>query len=276
MDFKWGMESLKSGMFKVLRPLDANDPYEMMGACRGSLRQEVEEQMLVNMHKKWVQSRLMNPSTPDWEDVERRIRDHASYFRTAIMERQPQQSLNRTISFVDACKVDAVTDQLMWAHYGEKGAGFRIWLDSLKLITQYSHIFTVKYDNRRPCINLETLDNYEIDDAWEPFLEKVMFTKSKAREYEHEIRMLISSRAPSDYITEKDGMEFISIQPDAIVRVDFGSKGRVEDTIKCVKELRALGGFSDVDFRVATFDEFEYKYLYLKCDDLMAGRGVFS
>lgn len=27
-------------------------------------------------------------------------------------------------------------------------------------------------------------------------------------------------------------------------------------------------------FRVATFDETEYKYLYLKYDELMAGRGV--
>lgn len=276
MNRKWGHESIISGLFKVLRPLDANDPYEMMGACRGKLRLDVEGRMLNDMHEKWEQCRAVDPSTLDWHEVERRIRNHESYFRHTIMERLTQQSLNRTMSFVDADKVDAITDQLMWAHYGENGSGFRIWFDSTKLITRHSQIFPVKYDNMRPCINLGTLDNYEIDDAWKPFLREVMFTKSKAWEYEHELRMLISSRAPSDYITEKDGMEFISIHPDAIVRVDFGSKGRIEDTIKCVKELRALGGFSHIDFRVATFDEFEYKYLYLKCDDLMAGRGVLS
>ena len=173
-NFKWGMDSLKSGLFKVLRPLDANDPYEMMGACSGKLRQDVEERMLADMHRKWKQSRIVNPLTPDWDDVACRVRNHASYFMTVIMERRTQQSLNRIMSLVDAHEVDAVTDQLMWAHYGEKGAGVRIWLDSLKLVTQYSQFFTVKYDNMRPCIDLGSLDTYEINEAWNPFLEKVV------------------------------------------------------------------------------------------------------
>lgn len=276
MNRKWGHESIISGLFKVLRPLDANDPYEMMGACRGKLRLDVERRMLNDMHEKWEQCRAVDPSTPDWHEVERRIRNHESYFRHTIMERLTQQSLNRTMSFVDADKVDAITDQLMWAHYGENGSGFRIWFDSTKLITRHSQIFPVKYDNMRPCINLGVLDNYEVDEAWKPFLEDVILTKSNAWEYENEVRMLISSQATSDYITEKDDMEFISISPNTIVRVDFGSKGEIAETKTRVNELRAQGHFGHIDFRIATFDEYEYKYQYLKYDDLMLGCGAFS
>lgn len=276
MSLKWGPESLKSGLFKVLRPLDANDPYEMMGACCGKLRQEVESRMLADMREKWERSRLDNSYTQDWSEVENRVRDHRSYFRAAIMERQTQHSLNRTMSFVDANKVDTVTDQLMWAHYGEGGSGIRVWFDSNKLKSQYSEFYLVKYDDRRPCIDLGTLDNYEIDDAWGDFLKEVLIAKSKAWEYEHEVRMLISSRTSNNFITKRNGIEFISIPSDAIVRVDFGAKGKIVDTTKCVNEFRSLGCYGHVDFRVATFDEYEYKYHYLKYDDLIAGRGMSS
>ena len=276
MNRKWGHESIISGLFKVLRPLDANDPYEMMGACRGKLRLDVERRMLNDMHEKWEQCRAVDSSTPDWHEVERRIRNHESNFRHTIMERLTQQSLNRTMSFVDADKVDAITDQLMWAHYGEDGSGIRVWFDSNKLKSQYSQFYLVKYDDRRPCIDLGTLDNYEIDDAWGDFLKEVLITKSKAWEYEHEVRMLISSRTSNNFITKRNGIEFISIPSDAIVRVDFGAKRKIVDTTKCVNEFRSLGCYGHVDFRVATFDEYEYKYHYLKYDDLIAGRGMSS
>lgn len=276
MSFTRGIESLRSGLFKVLRPLDANDPYEMMGACRGNLREEVITQMLSDMRGKWESGKLNGSQYlqyPKWEDVERRVCDHKAYFRKVIMERQTQQCLGRIISFVDASKVNEITDQLMWAHYGEGGSGVRIWFDEARLITGYSQIFPVKYSIQRPCIDLGSLKTYEINEGWTTFLFDVVLTKSMAWKYECEMRMVISSRAGKDIITEKDDREYISIPPKAIIRVDFGPKGKIADTVSVVKELRQSRDFAHVDFRVATFDEFGYQYQYPKYDDLNAREG---
>ncbi len=276
MSFKRGVESLQNRLFKVLRPLDANDPYEMMGACRGNLKEEVMAQMLSDMRRKWESGKSQGsqyPQYPKWEDVERRVRDHKAYFRKVIMERQTQQCMGRIISFVDASKVNDITDQLMWAHYGEGGNGMRIWFDGARLVTGYSQIFPVKYSIQRPCIDLGSLKTHEINEDWTTFLFDVVLTKSMAWKYECEMRMVISSRAGKGIITEKDGREYILIPSKAIVRVDFGPKGKIADTVNVVKELRKSRDLVHVDFRVATFDEFGYQYQYPKYDDLNTSEG---
>ena len=277
MSLNHGLEVLRTGLLKVLRPLDTNDPYEMMGACKGKLRAEVEANMIFDLHQKWKTGSSAGATGesnyPKWEDVLQRIFEHKRYFRDVIMARQTQQKLSRIVCFVDADKVDVVSDQLLWAHYGKNGSGIRIWFDEPRLTTKYSQIFAVKYQGNRPCIDLSELVTYQINEKWLSFLGDVMLTKSIAWAYEHEKRMIVSSRASDDFVIKKDGLEFIRIDPLAVMRVDFGPKGMIDDTKREIAALRKTDIFRHIDFRVATFDEYGYGYQYVKYDDLRGGRG---
>ncbi len=115
----YGIKSIISGEFKVARPLDVNDPYEMMGACVGQLRDEVRTEVLNEMRYEWVKRGLDFPPkrrVVSIEEVERGINRIADYFQMVLMERQAQQRMNRILCFVDASKINETSDQLMWGH----------------------------------------------------------------------------------------------------------------------------------------------------------------
>lgn len=266
MSFAWGLEAIKSGAFKVLRPLDTNDPYEMMGACCGKFAPEVESSLLKDMRLKWIIEGMSHGSMPGFSrlsEVEERVKNYKYFLNKILMERKTQQLLHRILCFVDLDKINEWSDQLMWAHYGEGGRGVRIWFDVEKLDLSYGKVYPVSYSDKRPLIDLGKLKSYKIDTSWQPYLKKLLFTKSLAWEYEAEQRMLVSHRASSDVVYVKGDIELVVLPQDAILRIDFGPTGRIEDTIAAIDELRSIPSLKHVEFYVANFSENEYRYEYL-------------
>lgn len=279
MSLKWGIESVKTGWFKILRPLDTNDPYEMMGACYGRVRDDVRQKMLEDMYSKWKYAcEHPNPKlgVPLWEDVARRIENCEVWFRKIIMDRETQQRLSRILCFMDPSNLTNNADQLMWGHYAEGGRGIRIWFDSDKIKSPHRQFFRVEYRDERPAKNLAELRSYEINEEWIEFLKQVILSKSKAWEYEHEWRLCISSKADSAEVMEKDGLEFINIPAQAITRIDFGSKGFDEDTIRIVEELSDMPELAHIKFKVATFSDLNYMYEYVDYDEWKHLRRAFA
>lgn len=276
MNLKYGIKSIKEGFFKVLSPLSANDPYEMMGACKGRLSERVYDEYIDDLKYRWsmmMADPLLINKPDDIKDVLSRARNNHLYFNRIIMDRLIQQRCE-ILCFVDAEKINDITDQLMWGHYGEGGKGIRIWFDTEKFPEGFPYVYSVIYQEKRPTINLSQVTNYANDDIWRKFFREVLLAKSVAWSYEHEQRMLITPEMQKRWVVEKDNVELISIPKESILRIDFGAKGLIPKTISMVNELREYRQLADVDFRVATFSPYDYEYLYPEYDDLQSGETI--
>ena len=272
MSLNWGLEAIKSGAFKVLRPLDTNDPYEMMGACCGEFAPEVESSFRKAMHMKWMIEFARygyRPGFPSWGEVEQRVKNYKYFLNKLMLERKTQQLLHRILCFVDLDKINDLSDQLMWGHYGNGGRGVRIWFDADKLDLAYGKVYPVSYSNKRPLVDLGRLKSHEIDASWQGYLREVLFTKSLAWAYEAEQRMLVSHRAFGDVVRVKGNIELVVLPQDAIIRIDFGPTGRIGDTIAAIDELRCIPSLEHVEFYVANFSIDEYRYEYLTYDECL-------
>lgn len=276
MGLEYGLKTVESGAFKLLRPLDANDPYEMMGATVGRLSDAAQKELCDDMRYEWARAPLemgMRP-VPPIEEVLERVANSAHHFRRIIMDRMIQQSGMQILCFVDAESAKGVSDQLMWAHYAGGGRGIRVWIDSDMLPTQYPRIFKVNYRERRPTIDLATLKSYKDMEKWGSFYQQVWLTKSLAWKYENEHRLMVPRGKYDEWLSSDDGLEFIQIPHSAITRIDFGPKGYIEETINVVNKLKANPKTSHIEYRVASFKEDEYEYDYLDYGVLRRTSGI--
>ena len=263
----YGVKSIISGEFKIVRPLDVNDPYEMMGACKGRLRDEVRKEVRDKMRYEWVRKGMAFPQKGPLPPIEQRLEHFERYFQRVVMERTAQQRMNRILCFVDASKINEISDQLMWGHYAKNGTGIRVWFDSDVLEREnMPPMWPVVYGSKRPVLDLSTLNSYDDSSTWGPFLKKLWFTKSVAWEYEHEWRMLIPCKATQELIVEKDGLEFVKLPISSIVRVDFGPKGLQGESKAIIRELRQNESTKHIDFKLAAFTETGYSYDYIDYD----------
>lgn len=275
MGLEFGVQSVQTGMFKLLRPLDANDPYEMMGATTGWLSAAAQKELCDDMRYEWVKAPLgagVRP-VPPIEAVLERVANSGYYFRQIIMDRMIQQSGMQILCFADAKSVNGVSDQLMWAHYAGGGRGIRVWIDSDKLPSQYPQVFKVNYLERRPTIDLSTLESYKDMSKWGVFYQQVWLSKSLAWKYENEYRLMVPMGKYGQWLHMDGGLEFIRIPHSAITRIDFGPKGHIQETIDIVNRLKVGQQASHIEYRVATFKEDEYEYDYLDYGALRRLRG---
>lgn len=58
MGLEYGLKSIESGEFKLLRPLEANDPYEMMGAVSGCLSDAAFKELLEDMKYEFIKKSM--------------------------------------------------------------------------------------------------------------------------------------------------------------------------------------------------------------------------
>ena len=270
MGLTFGVKTVESGLFKLLRPLDTNDPYEMMGATVGRLSDVVQKELRDDMRYEWARAPLGMGArpVPPIEEVLWRVDHSEHYLRQIIMDRMIQQSGIQILCFVDAESAKGVSDQLMWAHYAGGGRGIRVWIDSDKLPQSYPLIFKVNYLERRPIINLATLESYKDMSKWGPFYQQVWLSKSLAWKYENEYRLMVPMGKYGQWLHSDGGLEFIQIPHSAITRIDFGPKGYIQETIDIIDRLKARQQTSHVEYRVATFKEDEYEYDYVDYDVL--------
>lgn len=272
MNLDYGPDSVKTGLFKLMRPLDANDPYEMMGGCKGELTPCVQKQLEDYLRYVWLRescTRFNTLTIPTLEEVLFRARYQAkAYLRKVIMERHTQENLNRILCFSEADLINSESDQLLWGHYAKGGSGIRIWIDTEKSDSLLPPLIKISYSDLRPIFDLSSLTQYPDDDAMGEFCMSLIKTKSSAWSYEHEIRMFVSARSNRFEIIRENDLEFIKIPHSTIERIDFGPKGIIEDTKKIVDEMREDSTLRHIDFRVATFRDDDYAYDYRPFDEL--------
>lgn len=269
MSLDWGLKSVKTGRFKLLRPLDANDPYEMMGACIGKLREDVFSYMRQDVAYQWFKessSRVNTATFPSLDSVQRNVENNAEFFRDVIMQRGLIQNASRILCFCEASKITDLSDQLMWGHYSYGGTGIRVWFDTERLPRDMPPIFPVHYAEIRPTIDLGELDCYLDWAKWSQFFEKVFVTKSKAWEYEHEQRMFVPKLYDSSWVSRDNGLEFVKIPVNAITRIDFGAKGIIGETRAIARSLKHATMTKHIEMRIATFDKYDYAYSYTTID----------
>lgn len=115
MGLEYGLKTVESGAFKLLRPLDANDPYEMMGATVGRLSGAAQKELSDDMRYEWAKAPLGMGMrvVPSIEEVLERVANSGHHFRQIIMDRMIQQSSMQILCFVDAESAKGVSDQLM-------------------------------------------------------------------------------------------------------------------------------------------------------------------
>lgn len=119
----------------------------------------------------------------------------------------------------------------MWAHYADSHKGFCIEYDIPKLITYYQHPFSsvieVKYSNNVPKIKPSLLSKKDILNV----LQNINGRKSKAWEYEQEVRVIY------------DSAERIEIPSSAIKSIILGKKSTKENQERILK-IAQIKGFS--------------------------------
>lgn len=270
MSLEWGIKAVKTGLFKLLRPLKTNDPYEMMGACAGQLRPEVKAALLDDMKYAWVKAGMpMSGRAVNYpiSEVAARVENNHYFFQRMLMSREMQQEANAMLCFVAADQIDATTDQLMWGHYAKGGTGIRVWFDSDGFSDELPPLIKVKYQAKKPRIDLGTLCAYDDKEVWGKFLFDVLITKSSAWSYEHEYRMLIPPMHAESLVIRKDDLEFVRLGQECISRIDLGPMGLQEDSRPIIEELKQNPATAHIDFRLATFKSEEYAYDYIRLED---------
>lgn len=264
MDFKYGIKSVFEGRFKVTKPLDFNDPNEMRGSCTGDLRPEVYEQSLktllamkANMPKKLPDGREMGS---DEIIAKRLLSDFKRNFNQLLMEAGEFDKRNRILCFSD--KDAGICENLMWAHYADKGSGVRIHVDLDKLDRTKCVIRQIQYCVERPMVDLAEFNEWMDPKVMEEYFERVIFTKGIEWAYEKEIRLLTNPKHTLRNLW--DGVEFSPIPQASVVRIDFGPMVEIDKTDECVKALRDNASTSHIECYRTVFNTQAYQYIYQK------------
>lgn len=266
MSLKYGLEALRTGEFKVTRPCDANDPYEMMGGWSGRLSDRVREEFCDSVAMGWAREAVEPTNRKIIMPLRKVLNDAWNNFEKTfaikILSRETFQKNESFLCFVDADQVTDETDQLMWAHYGECGRGVRIWFDEERLKEVYPLIRPIVYREQRPTLELDKLASWGDADELKDFIGECYFTKSQAWAYEHEKRLLVFESTDERLKTRRGKVELIRIPTETITRVDFGPTGMTDEMFAAIKELQAIERTKHIEFRVASFTQNTYSYSY--------------
>lgn len=270
-----GIESLSSGEFKITRPLDENDPFEMLGARKGRLSDKARKEFVDDVAYAWTKKAMSSPKLASlrpigdvradaWAGAERAIDEQ-------ILGRSVFQRTDRILSVVDADRIDDRSDQLMWAHYAGSGSGMRIWIDDSKMPEEYPDFYRVNYSDERPCLDLDKVGSWDGRTVFGELVGQCLLTKSEAWSYECEWRMIVTDRIRPDLLTRHVGksgkeLEFVKIPLSAVVRVDFGPKAYQNETKILIEKLKSNPALQHVEMRIAVFHPTRYKYVYTEMD----------
>ena len=141
-------------------------------------------------------------------------------------------SLNGVFEFVDKSGIYSLSrtpiDELLWAHYAYNHSGFCIEYDLNKLIEYEKNDYRyldVRYKNSPQIISITDMNSNDLNIV----LTKMLGIKSKAWEYEKEIRV----------ITSNEGMH--SYDYRAVKSIYFGLRMSDDDKDKLMNKLKGRG-----------------------------------
>lgn len=277
MNFQNAKWSLEDGWFKTSRPSEFNDPFD----CRANIKGVPSERVLkeyVDLNFKRLRERilLINPALANvnigrgliLEKLRHRT-DWADEVMTELLE--GCDAVARIICFSCAAVKDEHSDNLMWGHYADKGAGVRIGFDLDDLKNTGCYLFDrVHYDKVMPTFDLSKLKKWPKEGVSEPeFLFKCMYTKDSSWEYEDEVRMIIPRNHPmhpwmfQERLIEGKKLDFFHLPYSAIRSVDFGVRADIGQCKKLVASIRSNDKARHISFKRATLCDDIYGYRFV-------------
>ena len=261
MDLKYGVQSARTGRFKLAKVQDLNDSYEMRGACVGRLKPKVQLELIDEITKQYYAAPNKNEKgllKRDFNLVLDDIKNSSEQtMKIVLMRRETYEERQRVLCFTDASIIDNNADLLLWGHYADNGRGVRVLVN----IPNNYIVEKVKYSEQRPVLDLAQFDSWMDVDVMAPFFMESVFTKGLGWAYEHEVRLVTSSEA--DGVICANGLEFVDFGVSSVHCIDFGPMARKKDVEPVIAEFQNSEVLKHIRFRIATFHEFRYQYDYV-------------
>ena len=163
-----------------------------------------------------------------------------------------KKSLETTFEFVDKSGIYSLSktpfEELLWAHYSVNHTGFCIEYNLGELIKYEKNSYTVldvQYKGSPQCINFDDMGNNEF------FIKKMLGTKSKAWEYESEVRIVTSASGKNEYDFQ------------ALKSIYFGLRMPDDEKTILMDTLKGRG----IKYYQIVLENESYKFSYQQVDD---------
>lgn len=268
MDFKYGTQSVLEGRFKWAHPNELNDAYEFRGRSVGMFSAKVREEIRKYALSLWKKSPLISPSGQSKrpvQDVNRAVDVEAGeIFNGILMYRRAIGGKMLILCGSDATFYDPNIEQLMWAHYGDRGRGVRVLLNLKSADRADLDVHFIIYKEEMPVVDLSLFKKWMDMDFLIPFFKQCVYTKGIGWSYEHEVRVLtgVNRKCVEKIIKENKEFYFLPIQKEFILCIDFGPLTAKAEVDSFMEKVHADSSLQHLDCRAAQFDLQKYKYSY--------------
>ncbi len=243
-------ETLRDKRFKLAKPSDLNDPFDCVLGYKGKpTRAFVLSAAKMLLEEQEKQAIAEKQSSTDIEKAHKdRLQCLVHRMRTEMIDYTSRlaQSKKGADQVTRLLCMSAVTEGLernlkhrlseivMWAHYAKNHAGVRIGIDLTRFDCAATDILTVQYSNKRPLCKL----NVGLAPDTDEFVRTVVSTKSKAWNYENEIRLWPDARlCVAEQQSNGDIWSYLPFDPETIFRVDFGLNMKEREQVACLDVL---------------------------------------
>lgn len=274
MDFKYGLQSFETGLFKVTKPNDFNDPYDCYGLVTGELRKEVfEEHVRTNFNRLCEGYDKASDIPADvFSSPEKMIEWYGPRFgklaHEQMLYRRIYDEKIRVLCLVGKDGLTPESDALMWSHYAHGGHGVRIELEIQEEGPGLAYgLRHVKYQDEVPRLDLSKVNHWPDEELYPTFFSDCIWTKGRTWAYENEVRLICSPEYPIKVVSAvkcDDGVvrDFGGFSRSAIKGLVFGPKVRPEIWIDHYTHYCKMGLDDGVVFERAVLETDRYCYGY--------------
>ena len=237
MSLKWGLESVKSGWFKLSKSSEFNDPMDSIGNIYPVLPPA-----------------LLNELGGD-----------ADFYRGMMKDKRQIDNAYRFLCLSAARKRGWYkSDPLLWAHYGDRGYGVRLTLDLPTDMPDGVNASKVKYCLSQPLSVCPCKRDALLSWLFHHY-EKCISRKGLAWKYEREVRVMVDMLKVDQedvYTDDRTGFSFLRIPPKTIKEVAFGVRVPNVMVSRHSKELREIQNLGHLKITKAEIDYDGYVYRY--------------
>lgn len=269
MNFRYGAQSILEGKFKLARPSELNDAYELRGRCEGKFSGKVCEEVREYVKDHYKSVPLISAdgcSKRSIEEINEVIdKEMECNFTRMLFLRKSMEERILLLCCSDGEYQDANVEQLMWAHYADKGKGVRVLLNLEDIGNKSFVIDRVNYTEEIPSVDVSKFEKLIDMSMLTPFLKHCAYTKGLGWEYEHEVRLLTGRQRDnvSEVLINGHLLYFLNVPKESILRIDFGPLTKPEDTDPFIRKVNKDDSLSHLRCCVAEMDLKCYRYNYV-------------
>lgn len=281
MDYEYGLQAFETGLFKVTKPSEFNDPYDCYGLVTGNLREEVLERFVRDNFARLCVDHENAIGVPRevFDSPDKMLEWYRPRFgraaRQQIFYRQIFDQHLRVLCFSAKEGLKPESDALMWSHYANGGFGVRIELEIAEEAAGIPYgLRRVNYLPTAPKIDLGVCNRWPESDPFHDFFMQCIWTKGETWKYENEARLICSPQYPVHVVAPmkcKDGVvrDFVRFHVANIKGLVFGPKVRPECWIKYYTRYCKSHPDSSVVFERAFLETDRYCYGYENLEQSM-------